>query len=545
MPDAGTPIEDLFPLCRALLGEGRWPLFTEALRGADPETAPETFAHRFAATGLPGWTPELALLEWTRRRAAEADVTFPETVDEAVVNPTLQLLHCGWRLMPLLDAETLEPPENGEQWIVVRRHPKTGALLTDAADDADLLALKVVVDGLSPDEAAAAGNGPAHAVYDAISRAAERGLLLEPPSALRRDTSVFPRGRETDEEFVAVGAFVIQWHITHACDLHCRHCYDRSARSDLTLDQAVTILDDLRRFCDARHVGGHVCVSGGNPLLHPHVVDIWRAAAERGFALSMLGNAASREAVEPLIGIEHPTYYQVSLEGLREHNDAIRGEGYFDRVMVFLDVLRELEVESTVMLTLTRDNIDQVLPLAELLRDRTDCFTFNRLSPVGEGARLQLPGRERYEAFLAEYVEAADGNPIMGFKDNLINIELARRGRPPFDGCSGFGCGTAFNFICLLPDGEAHACRKFPSPIGNVLTDGIAGVYDSEAAKRYRAGSAACAGCALRPHCGGCLAITDGHGLDLNRDRDPFCFYPHAPERAQKSRDSHLFSGTK
>ena len=32
----------------------------------------------------------------------------------------------------------------------------------------------------------------------------------------------------------------------------------------------------------------------------------------------------------------------------------------------------------------------------------------------------------------------------------------------PFGGCTGFGCGAAFNFMAVLPDGEVHACRKVP-----------------------------------------------------------------------------------
>ena len=34
-----------------------------------------------------------------------------------------------------------------------------------------------------------------------------------------------------------------------------------------------------------------------------------------------------------------------SLEGLREHNDSIRGAGHFDRIMTFLKVLRDLSAE--------------------------------------------------------------------------------------------------------------------------------------------------------------------------------------------------------
>jgi selenobiotic family peptide radical SAM maturase len=216
----------------------------------------------------------------------------------------------------------------------------------------------------------------------------------------------------------------------------------------------------------------------------------------------------------------------VSLEGLPAHNDWVRGPGHFERTLAFLGVLKELGVSSMVMLTLTADNIDQVIPLTERLRGLVDDFHFNRLAMVGEGANLRLPTRERYARFLAEYLAAAEANPALGIKDNLINILRRERGEVPFGGCTGFGCGAAFNFLAILPDGEAHACRKFPSPIGNVVRDGLAQVYDSEAARRYRSGCSACRECAIRPVCGGCLAVAHGFGLDPLRERDPLCFLP-------------------
>jgi sulfatase maturation enzyme AslB (radical SAM superfamily) len=100
-----------------------------------------------------------------------------------------------------------------------------------------------------------------------------------------------------------------------------------------------------------------------------------------------------RGRVEELTAIEHPVFYQVSLEGLPEHNDFIRGRGHFQGVFEFLSVLRDLEIYSMVMLTLPKNNLPQVLMLAEMLRDRTDLFTFSRLSLVGEGATFR-PQRE-------------------------------------------------------------------------------------------------------------------------------------------------------
>jgi radical SAM protein with 4Fe4S-binding SPASM domain len=113
----------------------------------------------------------------------------------------------------------------------------------------------------------------------------------------------------------------------------------------------------------------------------------------------------------------------------------------------------------------------------------------------------------------------------LGWKDNLINVALLRRGRPSFAGCTGHGCGAAFDFVALLPDGEVHACRKFPSRIGSVCESGLDALYASPEAQRYRAGSQACRACRLRPSCGGCMAVTYGRGLMPLRDRDPDCFY--------------------
>jgi selenobiotic family peptide radical SAM maturase len=209
---------------------------------------------------------------------------------------------------------------------------------------------------------------------------------------------------------------------------------------------------------------------------------------------------------------------------LQEHNDLIRGQGSFASVLSFLDLLREKQVYSMVMLTLTRANLDQVLPLAEILRDRVDLFTFNRLAMVGEGANLETPGSIEYEAFIGKYLQARKHNPAMALKDNLINIKLEQDKQGLFGGCTGYGCGAAFNFVSLLPDGQVHACRKFPSPIGDINHQSLAEIYFSAVAGAYRNGCRECAECRLRAICGGCLAVAYGCGLDPLKKKDPGCF---------------------
>ena len=325
-------------------------------------------------------------------------------------------------------------------------------------------------------------------------------------------------------------SFTLQWHLTSRCGFHCRHCYDRSPRDEFSLEDAKRVLTDLAGFCRRRRVQPQVCLTGGDPLCYPHFWELYEAVARVGLAVSILGNPISRELIARLQRIQPPLYYQVSLEGLREHNDDIRGAGHYDQTLEFLESARDAGLRTHVMLTLTRANLDQVVPLGEALRLLTCRLTFNRLSQVGEAADLDAPNREEYVAFLKEYLAARRENPVFGVKDNLLNIVRHHFRRPLYPGCTGFGCGAAFNFVALLPDGEVHACRKFPSLVGNLRLSSLGEIYDSPAAARYRGGPAACRDCTLRNSCGGCLAVTYGHGLNPLQDRDPHCFLTERAE---------------
>ncbi len=320
-------------------------------------------------------------------------------------------------------------------------------------------------------------------------------------------------------------SFTLQWHLTNACPNHCLHCYDRSNRQELPLDKALEVLNGFAGFCRQRRVQPQISLSGGDPFLYPHFWDLYRTIALADIPVSILGNPVGSDEIQKLQAIQPPVYYQVSLEGLREHNDAIRGLGHYERTLSFLLEARRLGLQTHVMLTLTRVNLDQVLPLGEALRGLTSRFTFNRLSSVGEAASLERPDRDTFVEFLKSYLKAGKTNPILGYKDNLFNVIRYRHRAPLFRGCTGHGCGAAFNFVALLPDGEVHACRKFSSRIGDIRQKNLGQIFDSEEAKGYRNGTLACRDCPLRKVCGGCLAVTSGRGLNPLKERDPDCFF--------------------
>lgn len=522
-------LQQYFPKTAGIVGPENWQRFCSGLPVAlDGEALTKLFSGFARASGLPPHAEDIFTIE--RDKALVEASGSPEAGDASShsVNPTLRLLKVAYQGLAALLRDDAMPesgsPEPGEEFILVWRMPSSGEIRVEEARPEDLLALKIVAEGLDIRELAQQGATTIGALDDILFRAGARGILMRPPSKLVRDPQIFCQGEIDADEYLTARGFTIQWHITQACDLHCKHCYDRSDRSPMPYEKALGILEDLRAFCEERRVYGNVTFTGGNPFLYPRFFDLYRAAADYGFGLAILGNPVSRESLERMLAIQQPSHYQISLEGLRERNDDVRGEGHFCRSLEFLIRLRELGISSMVMLTLTNDNIDDVIPLGDLLREYTDTFHFNRLAMVGEGANLRLPEKARYRQFLREYLKAMEENPILGLKDNFLNLALREQGKPLFGGCAGFGCAAAFNFVAILPDGEVHACRKFPSVIGNIFEQKLSRIYDSAAADKYRSGSSACRPCPVRAVCGGCLAVTYGCGLDISQERDPLCF---------------------
>ncbi len=418
---------------------------------------------------------------------------------------------------------TLSVEQKGERWELKWQDPSTGSWKTKRADPTDLLALKLLTAEESLSEIAQKEGVPRRILWQALWWAREKGYAQTEPSLVIREEPPYQRAWFPREEFRRAEVFTLQWHLTHRCDLTCRHCYDRSDRRALTWKEALKILEDFYEFCEALGVQGQISFSGGNPFLYPYFERLYWEAAERGFTLAVLGNPVPEEWLARLSEIEPPAFYQVSLEGLEAYNDFIRGPGHFKRTLKFLELLQKYEIPAAVMLTLHAGNLEEVFPLARVLKGRVDSFTFNRLALIGEGANLMPAAQDRFEHLLESFWKAREGLPYLHLKDNLFNRLLYQREEELVGGCTGYGCGAAFNFVALLPDGEVHACRKFPSYLGRMPGQSLLEIYRSPRARRYREGPRACWECRLMAVCRGCMAVIATSGGNPWEDRDPFC----------------------
>lgn len=100
---------------------------------------------------------DLADLEYAHYTISRISVPDGVRVGERTVNPALELVPVHWHNLPsLLDDQTIVP-ERGDECLLVFKKPGTKIVRTITASGHDLLALKIVSEGMGSREAADRG----------------------------------------------------------------------------------------------------------------------------------------------------------------------------------------------------------------------------------------------------------------------------------------------------------------------------------------------------------------------------------------------------
>ncbi|MDR1085446.1 MAG: radical SAM protein [Deltaproteobacteria bacterium] len=161
---------------------------------------------------------------------------------------------------------------------------------------------------------------------------------------------------------------VIAWNMTRACNLSCIHCYasatKKPADDELNYNEARALVQHLTDF------GVPVILfSGGEPLLHPHIFKLVDLAVRNGTraVLSTNGLLLTEKYATKLkdIGL---SYVGISLDGLSEHHDFMRGQkGAFEQALKAIAIAKQAGLKVGLRLTMTRSNYQDIGTIFDLL----------------------------------------------------------------------------------------------------------------------------------------------------------------------------------
>ena len=160
--------------------------------------------------------------------------------------------------------------------------------------------------------------------------------------------------------------------VNNACNLSCRHCYlqvDRLERPQLREDEWRRTIESVLELRPEL-----VCLSGKEVFLNDrgarlltHVGDVVR---DRSLSTrsGIITNGTRVERYREEILLAQPSYFDISLDGLRHDHDAVRGEGAFE--MAWPNILWAAEHFGDhffVNLTIQRQNAPRLLETVAFL----------------------------------------------------------------------------------------------------------------------------------------------------------------------------------
>ena len=328
-------------------------------------------------------------------------------------------------------------------------------------------------------------------------------------------------------EIVLEAPLTINWAINNSCNFACRHCYSRNDTHDeLPHDILFACLEKVAK-------AGVLSINfgGGEPLLHPHLLEIASFASRLGLRVSMNSNGwlideqmavTLRKAGFSKVGISIDSH-------LPEVHDGFRGvTGSHDRAAAALGHLTSADIStsiSTVICRINNDTIEELVSFA--LAHKAGQLNFHNFKCSGLGLankdELDL-SPEEWKIFYRGALAAKEREKVLDVSlDDPIIALLGARDTASM--VKGSVCGKLS--LNIKSNGDITPCGFIPVVIGNIARDDLRQVWrDSDVLDKMRnkKPTGKCSGCSKYEDClGGCTARALALTGDMNSP-DPHCW---------------------
>ena len=317
---------------------------------------------------------------------------------------------------------------------------------------------------------------------------------------------------------------VLQWHITHKCNLRCSHCYQNNYSEQLSLNQAEDIFRQYLSYLKTKDYMGHINLTGGEPLLYPHLFEVLDLFEKNnmGFGLLTNGLTLDNQIAARLSQYKNLHFVQLSLDGTKGTHERIRGKGTFDKTLAAAHVLRKYRIPSMVSFTAHKGNYKELKDVIKIVkRHKIDRFFTDRLIPIETDEEIMST-----DAFY-EYVKVLTTEAKKAEKSPFTHTQIHTHRALQF--CTGdshqiYHCSAGEQLLSILANGDLVPCRRMPVVLGNVLKESILDICENnEFIKEISKIPKECFKCYKAHSCrGGLKCLTYAVTGDLNK-RDINC----------------------
>lgn len=283
-----------------------------------------------------------------------------------------------------------------------------------------------------------------------------------------------PKQRKMSEQLGINVPHTILIDPTSACNLRCTGCWAGEYRKHDSLPREV--LD--RILVEAKELGIYwIVMSGGEPFLYPHLLDLAAKHSDMVFMLYTNGTLISDAVADRLVEVGNVSP-AISLEGDRERTDARRGQGVFDKVMAAMDRLRQRGVPFGVSLTLTSENVYEVTADAfiDFLIEKGVAYGWSfHYIPIGRDPDVRLMVTPEQRAYLVDRIHTIRTQKPFLIADFWNDGELT-------EGCIAGGR----RYFHITASGTVEPCAFVHFSVDNILDKSLREVLNSPLFRAYQ-----------------------------------------------------------
>jgi MoaA/NifB/PqqE/SkfB family radical SAM enzyme len=234
--------------------------------------------------------------------------------------------------------------------------------------------------------------------------------------ARRRFHALYTLGRLLGWNLGDRSPFVATLKVTTRCALNCRHCpWTLNQVEDLPSSRWMEIIAAL-----ARRGVVHIVLEGGEPTMRNDLEELVLCGKRYGMRTTIATNGT--RSLEDY----SPDRFLVSIDGLEDVHDWLRGDGAFERLLEYLPTARAPRVA---LVSLCRKNHHQIREILDFFSGRVEGFWFSFVYDYDGVEPLALT-REEMQAAAQEVLSLMSRYPIVNTSSFLRRVGILRKCRP-------------------------------------------------------------------------------------------------------------------
>lgn len=275
--------------------------------------------------------------------------------------------------------------------------------------------------------------------------------------------------------------------LTRSCNIRCIDCFNASGialPAELKQDQVLKTVDDLAEFG-----AQEIRFTGGEPMISKSLPYYIGRANNGGLRTSIGTNAMlATPSLAHMLAENGLDAAIVSIDGLEESHNRVRGKGSFAKTLEGMKNLRKEGVEVRVNMVVLRVNLADVVPFVEMAVNEGLSVMLRRFIASGRGEHLTRGGItwEEYEKLRQDLDPYLKNSQVHVDGHYLKSEQVASRIPLPFQRSA---CSAGQRGLVILPDGNIQTCGFLAAlgepSYGNVTDTPISKLWKQTVTSRY------------------------------------------------------------